>query len=706
MPGTGHAVALGGIATPRDLWDATAARDLDTLDALVYRSTLLGADRSVANQGGGNTSAKATVLDHAGREQRVLWVKGSGTDLATITRSGFAALRLDEVEPLRSRETMHDAAMVEYLRCCALGPDQPRPSIETLLHAFVGAAHVDHTHPDAVIALSSSPDGRLLAEEAFGVDAVWLDYQRPGFDMSKRIAELLDEHPSARAVLLERHGLVTWGRTSEEAYRSTIEFVTRAAEAVSRAGADRFGLGGWASAELGESECLALLAQTLPVLRGSLLADADGAVLEVDRSPAALAFASSVRTPEVSQVGAPCPDHLVNTKHRPLVVGFDPATDDADALADAFRRGVEEYGTWYRAYYAAHVDDETRRFPIDPVGPRVTVIPGVGIVTSGLDAARARTTRDLYHRAIVVQDAAEALGGFRSLSEAEAFAIEYWPLERYKLAQAPPPGELSGRIALVTGGASGIGRATARLLASRGAHVVVADLNVDGAEEVANELIEAYGNRRALAVAVDVTSENDVVAMVRRTVLEYGGLDFLVASAGLATSAAVTATTLDDWERSYAVLARGYFLAGREAFRVLVEQGRGGSIVFVGSKNALVAGANAAAYSSAKAAALHLGRCLAEEGGSHGIRVNSVNPDAVIQGSSIWSSDWKAERASTYGVSEDELQTYYQSRTKLGVAVLPEDVAEAIAFFVGPRSRKSTGNVVNVDGGVTAAYPR
>jgi rhamnulose-1-phosphate aldolase/alcohol dehydrogenase len=706
MPGTGHAVVLGGIATPRDLWDATAARDLDTLDALVYRSTLLGADRSVANQGGGNTSAKATVVDHAGREQRVLWVKGSGTDLATITRSGFAALRLDEVEPLRSRETMHDAAMVEYLRCCALGPDQPRPSIETLLHAFVGAAHVDHTHPDAVIALSSSPDGRLLAEEAFGVDAVWLDYQRPGFDMSKRIAELLDEHPSARAVLLERHGLVTWGRTSEEAYRSTIEFVTRAAEAVSRAGADRFGLGGWASAELGESECLALLAQTLPVLRGSLLADADGAVLEVDRSPAALAFASSVRTPEVSQVGAPCPDHLVNTKHRPLVVGFDPATDDADALADAFRRGVEEYGTWYRAYYAAHVDDETRRFPIDPVGPRVTVIPGVGIVTSGLDAARARTTRDLYHRAIVVQDAAEALGGFRSLSEAEAFAIEYWPLERYKLAQAPPPGELSGRIALVTGGASGIGRATARLLASRGAHVVVADLNVDGAEEVANELIEAYGNRRALAVAVDVTSENDVVAMVRRTVLEYGGLDFLVASAGLATSAAVTATTLDDWERSYAVLARGYFLAGREAFRVLVEQGRGGSIVFVGSKNALVAGANAAAYSSAKAAALHLGRCLAEEGGSHGIRVNSVNPDAVIQGSSIWSSHWKAERASTYGVSEDELQTYYQSRTKLGVAVLPEDVAEAIAFFVGPRSRKSTGNVVNVDGGVTAAYPR
>ncbi len=695
-----------GIAAPASLWDAAAARDLGGLDALVYRSNLLGADRSVANQGGGNTSAKGVVVDHAGREQRVLWVKGSGTDLATITSAGFAALRLDEVEPLRSLEAMDDASMVDYLLRCALAPDQPRPSIETLLHAFVSAAHVDHTHPDAVIALTSTPNGRVLADDAFGEDAVWLDYQRPGFDMSKRIAMLLDEHPTARAVLLERHGLVTWGSTAEEAYASTIEFVTRAAEAVDRAGAGRFGLGGRATAELGEHECLALLTQTLPVLRGALLADADGVVLEVDRSPAAVAFASSARVGDVSQVGAPCPDHLINTKHKPLVVAFDPATDGPSDLAAALRRGVEEYGAWYRDYYARNLDDETRQFPMDPVGPRVTLIPGVGLVTSGLDAGKARTSRDLYHRAIVVEDAADAVGGFRSLSEQEAFAIEYWPLERYKLAQALPPRELSGRVAVVTGGASGIGRATARLLGARGAHVVVADLNGDGASEVAEELLGAHGARRAIAIETDVTSEDAVTEMVRRTVLEYGGLDVLVASAGLATSAPVTDTTLDDWELSYAVLARGYFLTAREAFRVLVEQGSGGSIVFVGSKNALVAGSNAAAYSSAKAAALHLGRCLAEEGGPHGIRVNTVNPDAVIQGSSIWSSDWKAERAITYGISEDELQTYYKGRTKLGVAVLPEDVAEAIAFFVGPRSNKSTGNVVNVDGGVTAAYPR
>jgi rhamnulose-1-phosphate aldolase/alcohol dehydrogenase len=697
--------ALRGIPAPVDRWDARAARD-GVLELLVYRSTLLGADRALANQGGGNTSSKGTALDHTGGEQRVLWVKGSGTDLASITVAGFPALRLDEVLLLRERESMDDAAMVEYLLRCGLTPNQARPSIETLLHAFIPAEHVDHTHPDAIIALTASPDGRRLAEEAFGDEAVWLDYQRPGFDMSKRIAELLEANPSARAVLLEKHGLVTWGDTPEQSYRGTIEFVTRAVSALDRAAAGRFGLGGSKIAELVGGDADLLLAHALPTLRGALLADTDSVVLEVDRSPEAIAFASSVRAPEVSQIGAPCPDHLINTKHKPLVLSFDPETDDAEARAESFRSGVDEYAAWYRGYYERNLDDETKQFPIDPAGPRVVLVPGVGIVTSGVDAAKARTARDLYHRAIAVQDASDAVGGFRSLSESEAFAIEYWPLERYKLAQAPPRGELSGRVALITGGASGIGRATARMLAERGAHVVVADLNADGAQEVADELVDAYGLRRSIAVATDVTSEAAVKEMVQRTVLEYGGLDILVASAGLASSAPVTETSLTVWELNFAVLARGYFLAAREAFRSLIGQGRGGSVVFVGSKNALVAGANAAAYSSAKAASLHLARCLAEEGGPHGIRVNTVNPDAVIQDSAIWSSDWKAERASTYGLAEDDLQGFYRERTKLGVDIHPEDVAEAIAFFAGPRSGKSTGNVVNVDGGVTAAYPR
>jgi rhamnulose-1-phosphate aldolase/alcohol dehydrogenase len=696
---------LHGIPAPEDRWDA-GKDTLDVLEALVVRSNLLGADRALANQGGGNTSAKGVLADHAGREHRVLWVKGSGTDLASITAAGFATLRLDEIDPLRDRDAMDDAAMVDYLLRCALDPSSPRPSIETLLHAFIPAAHVDHTHPDAIIAMTSSPRGRDLADQVFGEEAVWLDYQRPGFDMSRRIADLLDSNRHARAVLLEKHGLVTWGETSEDSYRRTIEFVLRAATALDVAGAGHFGLGGRKVAECEDEDVELLLVGSLPALRGALLADADGVVLEVDRSPEAIAFASSVNGPNVSQVGAPCPDHLINTKHRPLAIDFDPATGSASELAAAFRAGVAEYADWYRAYYERNLTDESRPFPMDPAGPRVVLIPGVGIVTSGGDAARARTTRDLYHRAIAAEDAAEAIGGFRSLSEAEAFAIEYWPLERYKLAQAPARGELAGRVALITGGASGIGRAAARLLAERGAHVVVADLNEDGAGQVADELVGSYGRRRAIAVAADVTSEAAVERMVAETVRAYGGLDILVASAGLATSASLTETSLEDWELNFAVLARGYFLAARETFRILIEQGRGGSLVFVGSKNALVAGANAAAYSSAKAASLHLARCLAEEGGPYGIRVGTVNPDAVIQGSGIWSSDWKSERASTYGVTEEELQSFYRGRTKLGVNVYPEDVAEAIAYLAGPRSAKSTGNVINVDGGVTAAYPR
>jgi len=697
--------ALGPIAPPQNRWVDVAA-PATVLAELVHRSNLLGADRALANQGGGNTSAKGLSVDHAGRETRTLWVKGSGSDLATISAGGFAALRLDEVLPLATRAAMEDAEMVAYLRCCALTPDQPRPSIETLLHAFIPASHVDHTHPDAVIALTSSPDGRSLAREAFGDEAVWLDYERPGFRMSKRIAELLREAPDARAVLLEKHGLVTWGDTTRAAYDSTLEFVTRSVQALEAAGAGRFGLGGSRVRVLEDDAADLILSAALPHLRGALLAEGSAVVLRVDRSAEAVSFASSVRAPEVSQIGAPCPDHLINTKHKPLIVEFDAEHHGAPELSTAFREGVAAYAAWYRSYYDRNVTDESRPFACDPAGPRVVVVPGIGVVTSGADAGKAKLANDLYHRAIAVQNAAEAAGGFRSLSEDEAFAIEYWPLERYKLAQLPAPRELTGRIALVIGGASGIGRATVRRLAELGAHVVVADLNGDGARDVAAEISSVEGEGRALSVDVDVTSEDSVHAMVARTIVAFGGLDILVCSAGIASSAPATETTLADWERSYAVLARGYFLPARESLRALVAQGAGGSIVFVGSKNALVAGSNASAYSSAKAASLHLARCLAEEGGEHGIRVNTVNPDAVIEGSALWSSEWKAERASTYGVSEEDLPSFYRARTTLDVSVYPEDVAEAIAYLAGPRSSKSTGNIINVDGGVPAGYPR
>ena len=379
--------ALRGIPAPADRWDDAAAHG-GVLEALVYRSNLLGADRALANQGGGNTSSKGTVVDHAGREQRVLWVKGSGTDLASITEAGFPALRLDEVLPLRDRESMDDAAMVDYLLRCGLTPSQPRPSIETLLHAFIPAEHVDHTHPDAIIALTSSPDGRRLAEEAFGDEAVWLDYQRPGFDMSKRIAELLDANPSARAVLLEKHGLVTWGDTAGAELPRRRSSSSRAPCARStarpRAGSVSAAPGSRSSRR---RDADALLAHALPALRGALLADADGVVLEVDRSPEAIAFASSVRGPEVSQIGAPCPDHLINTKHKPLVVAFDPETDDADALAGVVperRRRVLRAGT----ATTTSATSTTRR------GSSRSIRPGRGSCSSPASASsRAASTR-------------------------------------------------------------------------------------------------------------------------------------------------------------------------------------------------------------------------------------------------------------------------------------------------------------------------
>jgi rhamnulose-1-phosphate aldolase/alcohol dehydrogenase len=684
------------ITSAADLWGADG-HTADPLAQLVRASNLLGSDRAVSNFGGGNTSAKGSAPDHTGVERSVMWVKGSGSDLATIGPGGFTVLRLQEVLPLIAREQMSDEDMVAHLVRCQFDPAMPRPSIETLLHAFVPAAHVHHTHPDGINILAGSEHGEQLVRECFGGSAAWIPYIRPGFTLSKQVGEAVRGTPGLRLIVLAKHGLVVWGDTAQEAYHATIDAINTAIAFVNERtkGAQRFG--GPADTPLDDATRHATLMQLLPAIRGATSSER-AKLLCVDESPKAIEFVSSRAALELVQVGAPCPDHLVHTKRVPLWVPFDPAADDVATLAERIRADAEDFRAAYRAYVAEFGPDTA---PMDP-DARVVLVQHLGLVGVGPTLAAASLSRDLYHRAMEVMAGAHALDRFVSLTPAESFAVEYWPLELYKLSLAPPPRELQGRVALVTGAAGGIGRAIVDALAALGAAVIAFDLDGDGAQAAIAELGAA-----GLAVQGDVTSEADVAGAFRATMERFGGVDIVVSNAGVASSASIEDTTLADWNRSHAILGTGYFLIAREAFRRLRQQGTGGSVVFVASKNALVAGRNAAAYSSAKAAELHLARCLAEEGGGAGIRVNTVNPDAVLQGSRIWDSSWREERAAAYGIPSEGLEEHYRNRTTLGVNVLPEDVAAAVVHFASERrSGKSTGNILNVDGGVAAAYTR
>src|SRR5215213_3619233 len=637
-----------------NFWDAQKAEGLSELEALAHRSNLLGRDRAVANYGGGNTSTKATERDHTGREVDVLWVKGSGSDLATIEAGQFTGLKLDEVLALEEREQMSDEEMVAYLASCQLAPDMPRGSIETLLHAFVPYAQVDHTHPDAVNMICCSEGGEELARQCFGDEAVWIPYIRPGFTLSKQVGEAVRNNPEAKFVLLAKHGLVTWGDTHEESYGRTIEAINRAAEFVASRAGEPFG--GRTVEPPAPDRREGLLAEVFPALRGALSSGSDESshkILRVDHtSEDVLSFVCGLDSKELSQVGAACPDHLVRTKVRPLWVDFDPENEGADELGERLREGVARYREVYEAYFSRHEEADEEMF--DP-NPRVVFVQGVGLVAAAKNPKEANLSRDFAYRAINVMRGAHALGGY-----------------------------------------------VVRSLASKGACVVVCDLDEEGAAEVAGDLAEPGIPARA-----DVTNEDEVVGAYRRAILEYGGVDVVVSNAGLASSAPIEETSLDMWDKNHAVLARGYFLVAREAFRVMKEQGVGGSVVFVASKNSMAAGKNASAYSSAKAAELHLARCLAEEGGPERIRVNTVNPDAVLQGSRIWGSEWREERARAYGIEPEELEDYYRKRNVLKVNVLLENIADAVLHFASEaRSSRSTGNVLNVDGGVKDAYPR
>ncbi len=684
---------------PNEWDDAAAAQATTTLQQVVFASHLLGGNRALANFGGGNTSAKGATVDHVGREISSIWVKGSGSDLATMSDRDFTPLRLEEVLPLFERDEMSDEEMVAHLARCQIDPAAPRSSIETLLHAFIPAAHVHHTHPDAINVLACSADGRELIHECFGDAAAWVEYIRPGFTLAKQVGAAVRENPELGLVVLGKHGLVVWGDTAREAYERTVAICNQAADFVNAraAGAVRFG-GPGTGGRLDADQRRATLQAILPTLRGAVSSQT-AKILLTDLSESACEFVDSAQAGSLTGIGAACPDHLVHTKRLPLWVPYDPAADDLHVLRRRIVEGAARYREEYRAYFEQHA--AAGDMMADP-DARVVLIQNVGLVAVAPTLKNARISRDLYHRAIEVMAGAGAVSQFVSLTAAESFAIEYWPLELYKLSLAPKPGELQGKVALVTGAAGGIGHAILRTLAAAGAAVVGFDIDADGAAQAVAE----FGDL-GVAVSGDVTDESAVGDAYAAAVAAFGGVDIVVSNAGIASSAPVSETTLAEWNRNQSVLSTGYFLVAREAFRMLEAQGIGGSIVFVASKNSLVAGPNASAYSTAKAAELHLARCLAAEGGAASIRVNTVNPDAVLQGSRIWDSSWRTERAEAYGIDPEQLEEHYRKRTVLGVNVTPEDIASAVLHFASTaRSGKSTGNLLNVDGGVPAAFPR
>ncbi|NWG16290.1 MAG: bifunctional aldolase/short-chain dehydrogenase [Chloroflexi bacterium] len=658
---------------PQNLWDPQEANHLLNLDGLVYRSRLSGRDNASLYRFEGSTSARLNRTDHMGRDTRLLAVKACGPEQTAITESDFALLRLDEIEPLFERETMTDAEVVVYLSRTVFEPGRPRPGLETLLHAFIPHPHIDYTRPDAILSLACAPDAERLVSAVYGTRLAFVPYQRPGFALGQLVGRLMRQNPSLEGFILGKNGLLTWGDDARTCYEKTIAIIQEAETYVQarRGGIQVFGAPRFPAISAAERQ--EILTQTLPVLRGAL-SGGSGVILSYDDSEAALELASGAAAATIGRQGAPCPEYAKHLRRLPLCVDWKPA-DGLPALHQKLRDGLS-----------------------DPA-PRIVIIPGLGLVCAGTDARSADQNCRLFRQTINIMGGSLALGGFEGLTETEALDLEHE-------TRPTPTGELEGRVALITGGTSGIGQAAAYRLAQDGAHVVILGRSRERGEAIAADINRRHGHRRALMIEADMRDEAAVEAAFRQTVLTCGGLDILVNNAGSAGGAPVEDTTLEMWQHNLDVLATGYFLAARAAFRVMKAQGTGGAMVFVASKNSIAAGKGAAAYSAAKAAEVHLARCLAEEGGAYGIRVNSVLPDAVIRGSGIWDSAWKEARARQYGIAVDDLYEFYRKRNTLKVEILPEDIAEAIVFLAGPRSAKTTAAILTVDGGVPTAYVR
>ncbi|RUX06673.1 bifunctional rhamnulose-1-phosphate aldolase/short-chain dehydrogenase [Mesorhizobium sp. M8A.F.Ca.ET.059.01.1.1] len=689
-----------------NLWDDAKAKGMSDPELLVYRSNTLGSDKRVTNYGGGNTSSKIWQKDPlTGQDVEVLWVKGSGGDSASIKLDGFATLYMDKLQALKGlyRGVEHEDEMVGYLPHCTFNLNPRAASIDTPLHAYVPKPFVDHMHPDAIIAIAAAKDSRALTKEIFGDAIGWLPWKRPGFELGLWLEKFCVENPEAKGVILESHGLFTWGDTPKACYETTISVINQAIEWFERRSEGVAIFGGEVVKSLDASARRDIAAKLMPKIRG-LISKKSHKIGHFDDSAAVLEFVNSKNLRPLAALGTSCPDHFLRTKIRPLVIEFDPAKPDVDAVIARLADDIAEYRVGYQAYYDSckHPDSPAIRDP----NAVVYLMPGVGMFTFAGDKATARISGEFYVNAINVMRGASTVSSYIGLPAQEAFDIEYWLLEDLKLQRMPKPKSLAGQIALVTGGAGGIGRATANRLLREGACVVLADIDEAALAGAHEELAKAYGKDFVRPVLINVTSEDQVVAGFAETAVEFGGIDILVSNAGLASSAPIEETTLALWNKNMDILSTGYFLVSREAFRLFRVQKIGGNIVFVASKNGLAASPNASAYCTAKAAEIHLARCLALEGAEAQIRVNVVNPDAVLRGSKIWTGEWKEQRAAAYKMSTDDLEEHYRSRSMLKRSVFPEDIAEAIYFLASDMSAKSTGNIINVDAGNAQSFTR
>tara|TARA_R110002110_G_scaffold145707_4_gene335191 strand:+ start:292 stop:2394 length:2103 start_codon:yes stop_codon:yes gene_type:complete len=689
-----------------NLWDAARANTMSQSELLLYRSNLLGSDKRITNYGGGNTSAKVMEKDPlSGEDVEVLWVKGSGGDVGSIRMDGFATLYMDKLRALKNlyRGVAFEDEMVGYLPHCTFALNPRAASIDTPLHAYVPKKHVDHMHPDAIIAIAASRNSRELTREIFGESIGWLPWKKPGYELGLWLEKYCLEHPEAKGVVLESHGLFTWADDARDCYDLTLDIIQTAMNWFDARTGGQAAFGGARHQSLAAQDRRAVAARLMPAIRG-MVSGRQHMVGHFDDSSAVLDFVNAEGMAPLAALGTSCPDHFLRTKIRPLVVDFDPANPDIEATLAGLAAAVAAYRDDYAAYFdrCKHADSPPLRDP----NAVVYLVPGVGMITFARDKATARISAEFYVNAINVMRGASTVSDYCGLPEQEAFDIEYWLLEEAKLQRMPAPRSLAGRVALVTGGAGGIGSATAQRYLAEGACVMLADIDESALARTAQNLSARFSPDVVRTVVMDVTNEAAVAAAFALTAAEFGGVDILVSNAGIASSAPIEETSLDLWNLNMSILSTGYFLVSREAFKVMKVQNTGGAIVFVASKNGLAASPNASAYCTAKASEIHLARCLALEGAPAGIRVNVVNPDAVLRGSKIWSGDWLKERADTYGKDKAGLEEHYRERSLLKRSVLPEDIAEAAYFLASEASSKSTGNIINVDAGNVQSFTR